>query len=85
MIGIASNKDANRKATLIYLFFKPKSAKYTVELENLFDELEQEIHMVFDNKHIKSFIRMNNISLKAYAECDYIMKAISQDNLIKLY
>ena len=85
LIGIASNKDANRKATLIYLFFKPKSAKYTVELENLFDELEQEIHMVFDNKHIKSFIRMHNISLKAYAECDYIMKAISQDNLIKLY
>ena len=85
LMGIASNKDTNTKATLIYLFFKPKSAKYTVELENLFDELEHEIHMVFDNKHIRSFIKKNNIQLEAYAECDYIMQALNKDNIIELY
>ena len=29
--------------------------------------------MVFDNKTIRSFLIKNNIRLKAYAECDYIM------------
>lgn len=85
LMGIASSKDTSTRATLIYLFFKPKSAKYTVELENLFDELEHEIHMVFDNKHIRSFIRKNNIQLKAYAECDYVMQALNKDNIIELY
>ncbi|MGM9568838.1 MAG: hypothetical protein ACI3XC_02030 [Phascolarctobacterium sp.] len=85
LMGIASNKDTNKTAALIYLFFKPKSAKYSVELENLFDELSHEIHLVFDNKHIRSFIRKNNIRLKAYAECDYVMKTLSKNNIIELY
>lgn len=85
LMGIASSKDINTKATLIYLFFKPKSAKYSVELDNLFDELEHEIRLVFDNKHIRSFIKKNSIRLKAYAECDYVMKALSKDNIIELY
>lgn len=34
LMGIASSKDTCTRATLIYLFFKPKSAKYSVELDN---------------------------------------------------
>ena len=87
LLGIKSNKDKDEKATLIYLFFKPKTPnlEQQSEIDRIFEELKDEIKNVFNNKSIQNFIRVNNIQLKAVAEYAEVMSSLTKDNMIILY
>ncbi len=86
LLGIASGKDKAAPATLLYLFFKPKSAdmKTQKQVDEVFDRLTLEIAKIFNSNPIQSFSSANNIMLCAAAEYSELMKPINRDNLIVL-
>ena len=86
LLGIASRKDKLKEATLVYLFFKPKSVKreLTQEIDEVFDELRGEIKRLFESAPIKKFTSENNIELMAVAEYSEVMEALTKDNIIDL-
>lgn len=85
--GIASQKDKDVSAKLVYLFFKPKMDLETkrIQVEEVFKELQDEIKTIFSSKSIQIFTSRNNIELSAIAEYAKIMEALSKDNTIILF
>jgi len=86
LMGIASNKNEGEQAELIYMFFKPKTDNDAInhKIDGIFEKLKSEITKIFKSKPIGNFISNNGISLRAIAEYDYTMKALSKDNMIVL-
>jgi hypothetical protein len=86
LLGIKSEKEESKEATLAYLFFKPKvSNKEEYDLiENIFDELKDEIESIFNSPPIKKFTNDNNIKLNAFAEYSMVMEPLTKDNIISL-
>lgn len=71
LLGIAcQNSGKNKEATLVYLFFRPRTDDSFVEEEllELFSSLQKEIISVFTSPAIRTFCAENKISLKAYYE-----------------
>lgn len=87
LLGIKSDKGADKAATLMYLFFKPKAAteEQRDEIDALFDKLNVEIKAVFESEPIKTFAKKNNIKLKAVAEYAEVMSPLTTENAIILY
>jgi hypothetical protein len=85
--GIASQKDKDVPAKLVYLFFKPKMDLETerIQVEEVFEELQAEIKTIFSSKPIQIFISNNNIELSAIAEYAKVMEPLSKDNTIILF
>lgn len=85
--GIASQKDKDVQAKLVYLFFKPKMDLETerIQVEKVFEELQAEIKNIFSSKPIQIFISNNNIELSAIAEYAKVMEPLSKDNTIILF
>ncbi len=86
LLGVRDNKKGE-KATLLYLFFKPKGATENEqnEIDSLFEVLEQQIKTVFESTPIRSFAERNNIELKAVAQESEVMCRLTHKNLITLY
>lgn len=84
--GIASQKDKDVSAKLVYLFFKPKMDLETerIQVEKVFEELQAEIKNIFSSKPMQIFISNNNIELSAIAEYAKVMEPLSKDNTIIL-
>ena len=74
-------------AALVYLFFKPKTSSNSqqAEIDQLFDELKTEIETIFNSLPIKTFVKKNNIQLKAIAQCAEVVAPITTENIIYLY
>ncbi|MBQ5824592.1 MAG: hypothetical protein IIW48_07255 [Clostridia bacterium] len=87
LLGIKSHKKADETATLIYLFFKPKTTSQAQrdEINILFAKLKSEIKSVFESTPIKAFVQKNNIELKAVAEYAEVMSPLTTENAIILY
>ncbi|WP_282927283.1 hypothetical protein [Megamonas funiformis] len=85
--GIASQKDKDIPAKLVYLFFKPKMDLEIgrIQVEKVFEELQAEIKNIFSSKPIQIFISNNNIELSAIAEYAKVMEPLSKDNTIILF
>ena len=85
--GIASQKDKDVPAKLVYLFFKPKMDLETkrIQVEEVFKELQDEIKNIFSSKSIQIFTSRNNIELSAIAEYAKVMETLSKDNTIILF
>lgn len=84
--GIASQKDKDVPAKLVYLFFKPKMDLEIrrIQVEKVFEELQAEMKNIFSSKPIQIFISNNNIELSAIAEYAKVMEPLSKDNTIIL-
>ena len=86
LMGIASQKEKETPATLVYLFFMPKSDKEDAEkLNKVFCELKSEINNIFSSGPVKSFTEKNNIKLVAVAECSEVMEELTDENIAYLY
>ena len=87
LLGIKYHKEQDEQATLVYLFFKPKtqSESQRIEIEQLFNDLTKEVEMVFNSKPIRNFAINNNIELKAVAEYSEVMSPLTKENMISLY
>lgn len=89
LLGVKSHKNPNETATLVYLFFKPKaaSAETAKEIDGVFEDLKNEIEIVFGGKNspIRKFAEKNNIQLKAVAEYAEVMSPLSMENMISLF
>lgn len=87
LLGISSQKNTTDSATLVYLFFKPKTKDETerMEIEEVFDELQVEINKIFSSTPIQRFIKNNNIELKAVAEYSVVMESLNSENMITLF
>ena len=89
LLGIQSHKAADEKATLVYLFFKPKvlTDEQRRGIDTLFNDLQDEIEIVFGGKHspIRQFAEKNNIQLKAIAQYAEVMSPLTEENRIFLF
>ena len=87
LMGIASQKEEEKPAKLVYLFFKPKldSSEEKNEIDKVFSELQNEIAAIFNSPPIRSFTEKNNIQLTAAAEYAKIMESLSSQNMITLF
>ena len=89
LLGIRSHKQPNEKATLVYLFFKPKVFKEEQrrEIDTLFQALQKEIETVFggNNSPIRKFAEENHIQLKAIAQYSEVMSPLTEENRIVLF
>lgn len=87
LLGIKSHKKQNEKATLVYLFFKPKVPLKVqqIEIDNLFFDLKTEIETIFNSSPIKNFTKNNNIELMAVAEYAEVMCPLTTNNILYLY
>lgn len=87
LMGIASKKEADKPAKLVYLFFKPRldSADEQREIDEVFCELQNEIMTIFNSPPIRNFTVKNNIQLTAVAEYAKIMERLSSQNMITLF
>jgi hypothetical protein len=82
LMGIASQKQPNQPATLVYLFFKPQATgedKFTVE--RIFSELIAEMNGIFNSAPIRSFCRKHQIHLKALIEEAPVMERLTEHNI----
>lgn len=86
LIGIASQKGANNSKSLMYLFFKPQTdnEEQQKELDAIFNELAEEIKVIFESEPVRKFTEKNNIKLCAIAEHAKTMCALSTENMIAL-
>ena len=87
LMGIASRSDVCEKATLVYLFFKPKvkDPKLEKAVEDLFKDLKKEIKAIFSSAPIKAFTEKYNIELQAVAEYAEQMEDLRSNNMEKLF
>jgi hypothetical protein len=87
LLGVRCHKKQDEKATLVYLFFKPKVATETEqnEIDAIFKKLALEIKTLFNNNAVENFIKKNNITLKAVAEYSEVMSPLTSENIIYLY
>ena len=87
LMGIASKMNdetqSKKESTLVYLFFKPKTDDIEInnKIDKVFRDLKTEIDLIFGCKPIKTFAEKNNIKLVAVAECDYVMKELTGENI----
>ncbi len=86
IMGVASVKNKAEKATLVYLFFKPKSDDVSINnaIDRIFEELRSETESLFNSKPIQKFTGKHKISLKAIAEYSKTMEKLTKDNMIVL-
>lgn len=86
LLGIASQKEADISATLMYLFFKPKTEniEYQKAIDEVFEDLIGEIELLFTSEPIQKFVEKNNIKLCAVAESAKIMEPLTKSNMIVL-
>ena len=84
LIGIKSEMKrlGLKEATLVYLFFKPKTNDQfeKAQIEEIFNELYKEINIIFNSVPIRTFIEKNNIKLKVIIECSEVMEPLSNNN-----
>jgi len=87
LLGISSQKKENDSATLVYLFFKPKTKNDIdqKEIDKVFDDLQEEIITVFNSIPIQNFIKNNTIKLRAIAEYSDVMESLNNENVITLF
>lgn len=87
LMGIASQKETDTPAKLVYLFFKPKldSADEQRAIDEVFCALQNEIHTIFNSPPIRTFVGKNNIQLRAVAEYAKIMEKLDSHNTIVLF
>lgn len=87
LLGIASQKDKDVPAKLVYLFFKPKMnlESEQIQIDEVFEELKDEIRNIFSSKPIHNFTSKNNIKLSAIAEYSTVMEPLSKENTIILF
>lgn len=86
LLGIASQAKG-KQAKLVYLFFKPKNndEKTNRRIDEVFDELKNEIDLLFASKVIMEFCADNQIGLEVIVqECD-IMEKLDTCNSWKLF
>ncbi len=82
LLGIASeNKKRNKSATLVYMFFKPKSTKFHDQIDETFKILQDQISHIFMSDPIKKFCNKHKISLRAIAVCSNVMKSINEPDV----
>ena len=86
LLGIATNKSPTKKATLVYLFFKPKTedCKDRSEIEEVFQELQEEIRAIFNCKPIQNFTAYHHITLQAIVEYSETMQPLTKKNVLSL-
>ncbi len=86
LMAIASQKDAEACATLIYLFFMPKTddGEASEKINQVFDELKEEIKNIFCSEPIKCFTEKNKIKLIAIAQHAEVMEELTNENIIYL-
>ncbi|MDD6033657.1 MAG: hypothetical protein PUC47_09290 [Oscillospiraceae bacterium] len=87
LLGIASRKEADKPAKLVYLFFKPRldTADEQRAMDEVFCELQHEIRAIFASPPIRRFTEKNNIQLTAVAEYASIMERLSPHNRMMLF
>lgn len=85
LLGVASYNGNGRKKKLIYLFFKPLSKSFQDDIDTLFDVLRLDINTIFSSEPILKFCNANQIELQAFAEEEYIMKPLTDDNIRVIY
>ncbi len=83
LMGVKSHSNGKR-ATLLYLFFKPQNKKHQEEIDFIFEELKKEIKTVFESKPIKKFCD-GQVMLKAVCQTGKIMQTLANDNIEVLY
>ena len=68
------------------MFFKPVVDDKDVadNIKDIFDELKEEIKVIFDCKIIREFCKANNIELMAIAEESRVMEKLTKENKIDL-
>lgn len=82
LMGVASRKESNRPATLVYLFFKPIiESDYKTRLDGIFDQLLTEINQIFTSKPIQNFCTLNEIDLKVVVEESAVMERLTKKNI----
>ncbi|MBQ8683022.1 MAG: hypothetical protein IJ518_00715 [Clostridia bacterium] len=86
LLGIASQKHRAEEASLVYLFFKPKTQTEDSrkEIDEVFLRLQQEITALFRSAHITAFTAKHNIALSAIAEYAEVMEPLTTQNTISL-
>ena len=86
LMGIASQKAPEASATLLYLFFMPKTddIETSEKIKIVFDELKNEIENIFSSEPIKCFTEKNKISLTVAAEYAEVMEELTNKNIIYL-
>ena len=87
LLGIQSKNKNDKPATLVYLFFKPKteSEETQKQIDKVFDSLTTEIKTIFNSAPIQRFIADKNIQLRALAEYSEVFEALNKNNVITLY
>ena len=86
IMGIASSKNEDEEATLVYMFFKPKTDDSVTNsmIEDVFSNLATEVKAVFESKPIQNFTKKNKIKLRAIAEYSEKMEALTKENIVEL-
>ena len=85
LFGVKSEmgKEKFQEATLMYLFFWPKSdaPEEEKQINEVFKELKEEIDILFKKGPIREYADKNNIKLKAYAQHSKVMEGIKEYNI----
>lgn len=86
LMGIASQKDTQESAELVYLFFWPipDSKEDKKKVDKVFKSLKRELAAVFASYPIQTFCRSHSIKLRAVAERSALMEDLTADNVVDL-
>jgi hypothetical protein len=82
LMGIASQKDPEQPASLVYLFFKPIVIDDdNIMLNKIFTQLTEEIDCIFNSAPIKKFCSIHKIDLKVVIEEAPVMERLTAHNI----
>lgn len=82
LMGIASQKEANRTATLVYLFFRPTvPGRSGDSISHYFCRLIDEMDRVFISTPIRNFCTAHKIDLKVVVEETAVMEKLTDKNI----
>lgn len=81
LLGIAE-QNKGKPVKLVYMFFKPVVDDKDVagNIKDIFDELKEEIKVIFGCRIIREFCKANNIELMAIAEESRVMGKLTKEN-----
>ena len=85
LLGIAK-QNGGKPAKLVYMFFKPccNDPEISNKIDVVFNELSEEINLIFTSNAIQCFCKNNNIELAAIALYSQTMQDFDSSNIINL-
>ena len=82
LMGIASQKEETRTATLVYLFFRPAAAgEDERRMDEIFKSLTGQIDRVFSSAPIRNFCRAHRIDLKMVVQRAAVMGSLTKETI----